>query len=435
MLSKWSSSKPPSSDGLAKPAPKSRRTSSGRKPGGQKGHKGHTLQASKKPDTIETHRVGHCEKCGLDLGDKEAQRVEKRQVHDIPPVKLLVTEHRVEVKQCPCGHVNKAAFPDGVGAPVQYGPRIKAAAIYLNGYQLLPYARLCETLRDLFGISISEGTLANMVRQAGQLAEESVDRIREALGASAVVHFDETGMRRNGKTNWMHCACTPTMSLFTLHARRGREAMDDAGVLPGFEGTAIHDYWKSYYQYECPHALCNAHHLRDLTYIHEQLGQPWAEEAIETLLSIKESVEAAKAAGLAALTPKMLRRHELRWDGILGKGYAANPDPPPPKKKKRGPRAKGKARNLVERFDHRRHEVLAFMHDFDIPFDNNLAERDLRMNKVKQKISGGFRSTKHSEDFCRIRSYICTVRKNATGAFEALSGLFRGCPAMLPIPE
>lgn len=429
------SSKPPSSDGLAKTAPKSRRKPSGRKSGGQKGHKGSTLQRSAKPDRVETHCVTECGNCGIDLSDEEALRMETRQVFDIPPVKIFVTEHQAEVKQCMCGHTTKAAFPEGVEAPVQYGPRIKAASIYLNQYQFLPYARLCETLRDLFNVSISEGTLANMVRRAGRLAEESVDQIRDALGAAAVVHFDETGMRRNGKTNWMHCACTPTMSLFTLHDRRGREAMDAAGVLPGFEGTAIHDYWKSYYQYECSHALCNAHHLRDLSYVHEQMDQLWAEEAIETLLAIKESVDAAKAEGSTALSRKTLRYHEHCWEEIVEKGYAANPDPPPPKKKKRGPRAKGKALNLVERFDHRRDEVLAFMHDFDIPFDNNLAERDLRMNKVKQKISGCFRSTLHSEDFCRIRSYICTARKNAVGAFESISGLFRGRPATLPLPE
>ena len=437
MLAKNSrnSSKPPSSDGLAKPAPKSRRKPSGRKPGGQKGHKGHTLQRCETPDRIETHRVNECGKCGGDLRNEKPQRMEKRQVFDIPPPKLLVTEHRAEVKQCSCGHTSKAAFPEGVGAPVQYGERIKAVTIYLNQYQLLPYARLCETLRDLFNVPVSEGTLANMVRQAGHLAQESVDQIRDALGASAVVHFDETGMRRNGRTNWMHCACTPSMSLFTLHDRRGREAMDAAGVLPGFAGTAIHDYWKSYYQYECSHALCNAHHLRDLTYIHEQMEQPWAEEAIEVLLLIKEGVDAAKEAGQAALSGGTLRNHEFRWEKILAKGYAANPDPPPPKKKKRGRPAKGKARNLVERFDHRRGEVLAFMHDFDIPFDNNLAERDLRMNKVKQKISGCFRSIGLSEDFCRIRSYICTARKNAVGAFDALAGLFTDSPFRLPEPE
>ncbi|WP_136062248.1 IS66 family transposase [Pontiella sulfatireligans] len=429
------SSKPPSSDGLAKPAPKSLRKKSGRKPGGQQGHPGGTLERRKNPDVVEAHRVDRCEKCGCDLRNEKAQGMEQRQVFDIPPVELLVTEHQAEVKQCACGHTTTAAFPEGVVAPVQYGPCIKATAIYLNGYQLLPYARLCETLRDLFNTPLSEGTLANMVRQAGRLAQGSVDGIRDALGAAAVVHFDETGMRRNGKTNWMHCASTPTMSLFTLHNRRGMEAMDAAGVLPGFAGTAVHDYWKSYYHYKCSHALCNAHHLRDLTYIHEQMEQPWAEEAIGTLLSIKEGVEAAKAAGSAALAPDTLRDFEQRWQQVLDQGYAANPDPPPPKKKKRGPPAKGKARNLVERFDHRRREVLAFMHDFDIPFDNNLAERDLRMNKVKQKISGCFRDTGHSEDFCRIRSYICTARKNTTGAFEALSGLFQAHPAMSAAPE
>lgn len=429
------SSKPPSTDGPAKPAPKTRRKPSGRKPGGQKGHKGSTLERSEKPDIVEIHGVGQCEKCGCDLRGEKAQAMEKRQVFDIPPVELVVTEHQAEEKQCACGHTTKAAFPEGVGAPVQYGPRIKATAVYLNQYQLLPYARLCETLRNLFNAPISEGTLANMVRQGGRLAKESVGQIRDALAASGVVHFDETGMRRNGKTNWMHCACTPMLSLFTLHGRRGAEAMDAAGILPGFGGTAIHDYWKSYYHYDCAHALCNAHHLRDLTYVHEQLGQDWAEQAIKTLVSIKDGVDAAKAAGLAALQPGALQEFEQLWQQSIDEGYAANPDPPPPKNKKPGRPAKGKARNLVERFDHRRHEVLAFMHDFDIPFDNNQAERDLRMNKVKQKISGCFRAVAYSEDFCLLRSYLCTARKNAVGAFEALSGLFMGKPFQLPAPE
>ncbi len=437
MLAKNSrnSSKPPSSDGPAKPAPKTRRKPSGRKPGGQKGHRGGTLERSKKPDIIETHGVDRCEKCGCGLGGQEAHGVEKRQVFDIPPAELVVTEHQAEAKQCACGHTTKAAFPEGVGAPVQYGPRIKATAVYLNQYQLLPYARLCETLRNLFNAPISEGTLANMVRQGGQLAKGSVEQIRDALAASPVVHFDETGMRRNGKTNWMHCASTPGLSYFTLHDRRGMEAMDAAGILPAFEGTAIHDYWKSYYHYDCSHALCNAHHLRDLTYVHEQLGQDWAEQAIKTLLRIKAGVDAAKAAGLPALSPETLHEFEKLWQQTLDEGYAANPDPPPPKKKKRGRPAKGKARNLVERFDLRRHEVLAFMHDFDVPFDNNQAERDLRMNKVKQKISGCFRAVAYSEDFCDLRSYICTARKNAVGAFEALCGLFTGTPFCLPAPE
>lgn len=437
MLAKNSrnSSKPPSTDGPAKPAPKSRRRKSGRKPGGQEGHKGETLRPSQTPDMVETHGVDRCEKCGCDLRNEVAQGVERRQVFDIPPVEPAVTEHRAESKRCACGHTTKAAFPEGVGAPVQYGPRIRAAAVYLNGYQLLPYARLCETLRDLYGAPVSGGTLANMLRRGGRLAGESVDGIREALAASPAVHFDETGLRRNGKTHWMHCASTPSLSLFTLHAKRGAEAMDAAGVLPGYRGTAIHDHWKPYHRYECSHALCNAHHLRDLAYIHEQMGQPWAGEAIETLVSIKDGVDAAKAAGLAALAPETLRDFEQRWDAILAQGYAANPDPPPPEKKKRGPPAKGKARNLVERFDLRRGEVLAFMHDFGIPFDNNQAERDLRMNKVKQKVSGGFRSVAHSDDFCRLRSYICTARKNAVGAFEALCGLFTGSPFRLPLPE
>lgn len=420
------SSKPPSSDGLSKPAPKGLRKKSKRKSGGQKGHKGSSLKRKKKPDIIEVHNVDHCENCGCNLEDEKVLREQSRQVFDIPPVQLVVTEHRTQVKRCSCGHITMSQFPDGVNAPVQYGSRIKAMSVYLNQYQLLPYARLCETMRDLFKAPLSEGTLANMIHQAGELSQKSVDQIRETLLESKVVHFDETGMRRKGKTNWMHYACTPKMSLFTLHKKRGKEAMDAAGVLPEFKGTAIHDYWKSYYQYDCAHALCNVHHLRDLIYIHEQLGQNWAKEAIETLLQIKKSVDTAKQEGKSLLSSKTVQNHEIKWDEILKKGYAENPDLPPPKKKKRGRVAKGKARNLIERFDHQRHEVLAFMYNFDIPFDNNLAENGIRMNKVKQKISGCFRSIEYSEDFCKIRSYICTARKNAIGAFNSIIQLFEG---------
>ncbi len=438
MLAKNSrnSSKPPSSDGLAKPAPKSLRKPSGRKPGGQPGHLGRTLERVETPDVIELHRVEHCECCGKALGEQAPDQIEKRQMHDLPPIQLVVTEHRAEVKRCGCGHLNKAAFPVGIRAPTQYGPNIKAVAVYLNQYQLLPYARTCEALENLLGAPMSEGSLANILDEAAALSEEPVARIAAAIRAAPVAHFDETGLRVGGNLCWQHTASTAHATFFSIHARRGTEAMDEADILPGFGGTAVHDYWKPYLSYTCFHALCNAHHLRDLTFVHEQLGQPWADEAAGLLVRMKQSAERANADGLVRLPAEELAELEQRWQEVIDQGYASNPLPPvPPGRKKRGKPKKGKGRNLVERFDQRRHEVLAFLYDFTVPFDNNLAERDLRMGKVRQKISGQFKRIEHARNFCRIRSYISTARKNSVQAFESLIGLFTDNPFLLPAPE
>ena len=423
------SSKPPSSDGYKKPAPKSLRKKGERKSGGQPGHTGQTLERVDEPDRIEMHSVLHCECCGLALADRCVDSFEKRQVHDLPPLRLIVTEHQAETKVCACGHRNKAPFPEGVNAPVQYGPAIQAAAVYLKNYQHLPYARTHELLGDFFGCSISEGTLDNILARSHELAAGPVEQIKTSIEGAPVIHFDETGSRVEGKLWWTHSASTDQATYYDVHQRRGGEAFDSIGILPDFCGRAVHDFWKSYFGYDCQHGLCNAHHLRELIFVNEQHQQDWAHQMSDCLLDIKDAVEGAKV-NTDHLEPEQLKNFETRYQRILDAGYAQNPLPPlpPGAKKKRGRRKKTKARNLLERLDYHRCEALAFMYDFSVPFDNNLAERDLRMMKLQQKISGSFRTEEGAKTFCRIRSYISTARKNAVGAMDALTRLFQGNP-------
>ena len=423
------SSKPPSSDGFKKPSPKSLRKKGQRKSGGQPGHTGHTLKMAEKPDHTEVHHVDACECCRRSLADQEPEGVEKRQVHDLPPMRLIVTEHQAEIKKCSCGHLNKAAFPEGVNAPVQYGERVKAAAVYVKNYQYLPYERACELLADLLGCPLSEGTLANIISQCDDLTENPVAQIKETIEQAPVAHFDETGSRVEAKLWWLHSASTENATYYDIHRKRGSEAIDDIGILPDFTGRAIHDFWKPYFGYSCLHGLCNAHHLRELIFVHEQHQQDWADHMIAFLLDIKDAVGQAKQTR-DHLPEQQIQAFEARYQQILDEGYAQNPLPPlpPNAKKKRGRRKKSKPRNLLERLDEHRKEALAFMYDFTVPFDNNLAERDIRMMKVQQKISGMFRTKEGAKAFCRIRSYISTARKNAVGAMDALTRLFRGNP-------
>jgi len=423
------SSKPPSTDGYKKPSPKSLRKKRQRKSGGQPGHMGHTLKMVEEPDHTEVHQVEECACCHHSLADHESEGVEKRQVHDLPPRRLVVTEHQAEIKLCACGHLNKAAFPEGVNAPVQYGPCARAAAVYLNNYQFLPYERTCELLDDLLACPMSEGTLANIIAECHERLEDPVARIKEQIAQAAVVHFDETGSRVEGKLWWLHTASTLNATYYDIHRKRGSKAFDAIGILPDFIGRAVHDFWKPYFGYSCLHGLCNAHHLRELIFVHEQHQQQWADRMIHCLLDIKDAVDQA-AQTTDRLPEKQIQAFEARYQQILDQGYAQNPLPPrlADAKKKRGRRKKTKPRNLLERLDEHRQEVLAFMYDFNVPFENNLAERDIRMMKVQQKISGMFRTEEGAKAFCRIRSYISTARKNAVGAIDALARVFKGTP-------
>ena len=409
------SSKPPSTDGFHKPAPKSRRVRSGRKPGGQVGHAGTTLALSESPDEIVSHPVDCCIHCGFDLSGGKAEDVDRRQVFDIPPPRMVVTEHRFETKICPACHMTTSSADsaaEDVSAPVQYGPRMKALGVYLKAWQLLPFKRGAELIRTLFGCSLCEGTLSNMVKGISGSLDTPLSAILGILTSAKVAHFDETGGSVQGKRHWFHVASTEGVTLYAMHPKRGTDAMENMGVLPRFTGTAVHDHWKPYYTFDdCSHGLCNAHHLRELTFVHEVVGQGWAKLMKDLLLRIKAAVDLAKTENRTSLDGPQLTRFIRRYRDIVVMGIAANPAPLPVPGK-RGRRKDSKAGNLVRRLKSHRSDVLAFMHDFSIPFDNNLAERDLRMMKVQQKISGTFRSESGADFFCQIRSYLSTARKH-----------------------
>lgn len=423
------SHKPPSSDGLAKPKPKSLRPKSNRSTGGQPGHPGHTLRMVEKPDRTVRHAVEHCQGCGRSLIRKQPDRVERRQVFDLPEPKLEVTEHQAEVKTCACGCVNRAAFPPEAAAPAQYGPRVKSVAVYLGEYQLLPFDRLTEIMRDLFACeSFSEGTLANFKADCSRRLAPVEAAIRDLATAAPVAGFDETGVRAVGTLHWLHTVSTRWLTWYYAHKRRGTEAMDAAGILSEYRGRAVHDFWKSYFDYDCDHALCNGHLLRELIFLWEQQSQKWAKAMIDHLLAIKQAVATASAAGLTALPPADQERFLKGYEWIVQAGYAQNPVATPHGPKRRGRRKQSKARNLLDRFRDHAESILAFMRDFAVPFDNNQSERDLRMMKLRQKISGTFRNFTALVNFCRIRGYVSTARKNGLNALHALQCVFLGHP-------
>ena len=429
------SSKPPSSDGYQKPMTQSLREKSTRAPGGQPGHDGHTLKMVDDPQRIEWHKVEGVCACGESLLNQRAEDIERRQVFDIPKIQMAVTEHRVEIKICrQCGQMHKGKFPDEVKIYAQYGERIKALIIYLRNYQLLPSQRTAELCQELFSCSISEGTLDTFLREGSDRLQEPVEQIKEQIKKSSVVHFDETGVSIKGNNQWLHSASTKDFTHYTVHIKRGAQAMNAIGILPEFQGTAVHDSLASYFQYSCQHSLCNAHHLRELTFIDEEFQQPWAGEMIRCLLNIKHSVEEAKSELKEHLSQDQIQYYKNVYQMILEKGYQTNPLKSfPDGNRTRGRPKKGKARCLVQRLDEHREKVLAFMTDFKIPFDNNLAERDIRMAKVQQKISGTFRSEEMAHAFCRIRSFISTVRKRTFNLMDAIETIFTNSSALSKI--
>jgi hypothetical protein len=405
------SSKPPSSDGLSRKFSR-KRERSGKKPGGQIGHEGTTLPMVEHPQHVQVHGVKRCRGCGRSVVHEKPRGYEARQVFDIPPIEVEVTEHRAQIKRCSyCGELSVGAFPEGVSHKTQYGTRVKAFAVYLKNYGFLSYQRTAEALSDLFAIPVSAGTLASIDRRCARRLEGVVEQIREKLIREEVVDFDETGLSINGKLHWLHGAGTRGFTYYYPHERRGKAASDQIGILPQLKGNAVHDNWRPYMKYDCSHSLCNAHHIRELTGIYEGGGRAWAQQMIGLLLKGKQSVEQAKEAGKKSLTAGILRAYTCRYETIIAAGMKANPPPT----RAEGPAERGrlkrsKARNLLDRLARLRKETLRFMRDFRVPFDNN-PERDIRMMRVQQKVSGTFRSYAGALSFCRIRSYISTLRK------------------------
>jgi len=415
------SSKPPSSDGLRKP--KSLRQSSGKKRGGQKGHPGSTLRKVATPDHVIVHApVGICDGCGQALTTGAV--VETRQVMELPPLAVEVTEHRCLAVTCTCGKVHRGEFPTGVTEAIQYGPRLKALAVYLTQYQLLPMRRSAELIEELFGAPMSAASLHRYIRESATHLTSTVERIKASVKAAAVVHFDESGLRVEGGLDWLHTAATEQLSWYGHHARRGLIAMEHFDILPHFVGVAVHDGLAAYRDYDCFHALCNAHHLRELVWLDETLGQSWAAHLIDLLCAAKAIADSAKAQQ-QPLSADQIATVRLRFDALVAEGLVLNP-PVPAREGRRGPVKQSTATNLLLRLRRYTDDVLRFLTNPAVPFDNNLAERAIRMPKLKQKVSGCFRSSQGADDFCTIRSYLASLRKQSLPLFDSLAKSFLG---------
>ena len=427
-LNSRNSSKPPSSDGYRKPAPKSQRPTGQRSTGGQAGHPGHTLRQSQHVDqTIIHSAAGHCRACQRPLA--QGQIIDKRQVFELPPVKVRIIEHQLMRSICSCGQVHSGVWPQDIKAPVQYGPRAKALVVHLNQYHLVPSARTSALMQDIFCLPISQASIASFAAQGAQTMKPTVKAIGQAVQSAPVMHADETGIRVSKTVQWLHCAVTDSLTWLSRHTKRGREAFEALGILAGVRGVMVHDGLAGYRQFDCLHSLCNAHHIRELVAVHEQgehIWDDWPVQMIQLLVKAKDEVQ-EKAAPLTADRQVWF---EQCWDDLLARGERLNPQSEQEMGKGSGAgrRKNSKAANLLKRLRQHRADVWRFMTHPDVPFTNNLAEQALRMSKIKQRVSGCFRSEDGADHFFAIRSYLATMNKQKQCLFDCLVSVFEGQP-------
>jgi len=416
-LNSRNSSKPPSSDPNRE---KESKKKSDRKPGGQKGRTGTTLRQIEEPDKVQVINV---DRRTLPRGRYQTVGFEKRQVFDID-ISRLVTEYQAEVLESAEGKRFVASFPEGVTKAVQYGNNLKAHAVYMSQYQLLPYNRIEEYFSEQLQIPVSSGSLFNFNREAFDRLASFDTIVKDKLASAKLAHVDETGINIDGKRRWLHVVSNDSWTYFSPHEKRGKEAMDAIGILPRFRGVLCHDHWKPYYQYrECLHSLCNSHHLRELTRAWEQDNQRWARQAKELLEQINREVKAS-GGQLEAAESDLYRK---KYREILAEAEKECPPPEDRQRKgKRGRIKRSKSRNLLERLINYEEDVLRFMDDPIVPFTNNQGENDIRMTKVQQKISGCFRSLDGAQMFCRIRSYLSSCRKQDISSSLAMDLLLKG---------
>jgi transposase len=430
--SSQNSSRPPSSDSpFAKPAARSLRRSSGRKPGGQPGHPGSTLALVEDPNRRQRHEPGPCSGCGADLADAPEVGMDRRQVFDLPPLRVQVTEHQLIARRCPCGATTCGSAPAGVTAPVQYGPRVTAIILYLYVGQFLSKKRTAQALAELFGALVSEGTVATMSQRAADGLDEFLDQVKDRIAGSQVAGFDETGLRVAGTLHWVHCARTGKYTLITCHPKRGRKGIDDAGVLGRFRGVAVHDAWAPYDTYaDIEHQLCCAHAQRELAAVTDAAGPDadwcWATQAADALVAMQRLVDQAITAGADIVDPDALDTQVRLYRSAAQIGITQTAA--------RSGKLMKKHNALAHRLLDRQDDYLRFTTDWRIPPDNNGSERDIRMIKLRQKVSGCLRTLTGAEQFCAIRSYLSTAAKHGKHFFDTLVMLAEGHPWLPATP-
>ena len=422
------SSKPPSSQGLDKPPPRPRslRKKTGRKPGGQDGHEGSTLAQVARPDREVRHEPGWCGRCGAGLAGRPVTGVERRQVFDLPDVTVTVTEHQLIERECGCGHRTRAAAPQGSEGPAQYGPRVAAIIVYLYAGQFLSKERTAQALAELFGIPLSSGTVSGITARAAGRLGEFLEHARGQIAASEVAGFDETGFRVEGRLHWVHCARTGKYTLLMVHPKRGRRAMEAMGVLPSFAGVAVHDAWAPYDTYAGPdHQLCCAHARRELQAVTDADPEGpwcWATQAAEAITVMQGLVRKAIGQGRGAVNPATLAAQVRLFRSAVLTGVSQTAA--------RSGTLMKKHNALARRLRDRQDDYLRFTIDLRAPPDNNGSERDIRMVKLRQKVSGCLRTFTGARQFCAIRSYLSTAAKHGLGVFDALVMLTKGQPWM-----